>query len=406
MFPWMTTLVLRGMIELFDHQLTAVDQLKTGSILQGGVGSGKSLTAIAYYHKNEHPKDLFVITTAKKRDSLDWEREWKQYGLYSTDFLDPFLKVDSWNNLKKYVKVENCFFIFDEQRLVGSGVWVRSFLKIVKSNNWILLSATPGDTWMDYIPVFVANGFYKNRTEFIRRHVIYNSFVKFPKVDRYVEVGRLERLKKEILVVMEYQKETVSIYKNLSATFDKDKYTLVFNRKWNPYTDKPIQSLGELFFTIRKVVNSDPSRFALIETLLDIHRKLIVFYNFNYELDILKELSRFPIKVAEYNGHKHEPLPEGDKWVYLVQYMSGGEGWNCIETNTIVFYSLNYSYRIMTQAAGRIDRLNTPFAKLFYYRIISDSPIDKAILKALGNKKTFNQKNFIRVKNMCYNEGE
>lgn len=382
-----------GTIKLFKHQVEAIDKLRTGSILCGGVGSGKSLTALAYYYINKKfGVDLYIITTARKRDTLEWEREFEFLDLSNIQ-----ITVDSWNNIKKYTEVKYSFFIFDEQRVIGSGIWVRSFLKITKNNEWILLTATPGDTWLDYIPVFLANGFYKNRTEFIKRHVVYNPFVKFPKVRRYLEVDRLEKMKKYITVTMDYKRETKIKKENILASFDENKYVTVIKNRWNPYTNKPIKNVSELFFTMRKVVNSDISRLAIIQTLVDRHLKIIVFYNFNYELEILKELKRFPeIEVAEYNGHKHEPIPSGNKWAYLVQYMSGGEGWNCVETNAIAFYSQNYSYRMMTQAAGRIDRLNTPFSTLYYYNIISNSSIDLAIKKALENKKNFNEKTFER----------
>ena len=382
--------------KLFEYQLDAVNQLKTGSVLCGGVGSGKSITSIYYYTQQEFGKSLYIITTAKKRDSLDWERECARFALSTNRdaSIDHILvKVDSWNNIKKYVDVKDAFFIFDEQRVVGSGAWVKSFLKITKQNNWILLSATPGDTWMDYIPVFIANGFYRNRTEFIRRHVVYNSFVRFPKVDRYVEVARLERLKRQILVTMKYKKPTTSIHETIFAKHDKEKLQLVTKKRWNPFTDEPIKQVSELFVAVRRVVNSDPSRVDILKELLEKHRKIIVFYNFNYELDILRKF-KDQVKVAEWNGHKHEPLPEGEQWLYLVQYLAGSEGWNCIETNVIVFYSLNYSYRIMTQAAGRIDRMNTPFANLYYYKIVSSSWIDLAIRKAIANKKNFNEHKF------------
>lgn len=379
-------------IELYDHQKNAVERLGTGSILNGGVGSGKSMTALEYYATKVPPwQGLYIITTARKRDTLDWEQECEKRYLFKPQ------AVDSWNNIKKYVDVHDAFFIFDEQRVIGSGVWVKSFLKIVKNNDWILLTATPGDTWMDYIPVFIANGFYKNRTQFIKRHVIFNRFVTFPKVDRYLETDRLEKLKQYITVNMEYKKSTESIFKDVEVEYDKDKLEIVTKKRWNPYEEKPIRNAASMVYIGRKVINSDPTRMGNILALINLHRRLVIFYNFNYELDILREVDKYhDISVAEWNGHKHEPIPTGDKWVYLVQYTAGNEGWNCTETNTIVFYSLNYSYRIMHQAAGRIDRMNTPFQKLYYYRFISHSPIDQAILKALNNKKNFNVKRFAR----------
>lgn len=377
-------------IELYPHQIEAVDKLRTGSILNGGVGSGKSLTAIRYYFTKVPPwKGLYIITTAKKRDSLDWEKELES--LYPQIGKASVKAIDSWNNIRKYVNVDDHFFIFDEQRVIGSGAWVKSFLKITKKNDWILLTATPGDTWMDYIPVFIANGFYKNRTQFIKRHVVYNRYTKFPKVDFYREEDRLAKLKDHITIEMDYESPLESVYEDVLVEYDKDKLDIVVKQRWNPYVDKPLRAMSGVIYVGRKVINSDPSRLGTVQALLTKHRRIVIFYNFNYELEILRQLNKFPnVYVGEYNGFNHDPIPKGDKWVYLVQYLAGNEGWNCIQTNAMVFYSLHYSYRIMTQAAGRIDRLNTPFSKLFYYRLISNSFIDKAIVSALNRKKDFN----------------
>lgn len=404
-------------ISLYDHQKIAIEKLRSGSILRGGVGSGKSRTSLAYYFFKEceggiktngkgdftlmkKPKDLYIITTARKRDTLDWEHECAPFALSKdrgSSFCNVKVAVDSWNNIGKYVDVKNAFFIFDEQRVVGSGAWVKSFLKITKNNRWILLSATPGDTWMDYVPVFVANGFYKNRTEFIRRHVVYNRFSKFPKVDRYVETGRLQKLKNMITVEMPYAKPTIPHDEDVIVTFDKDKFDMIINKRWNIFENKPIKDVSELCFAMRKLVNSDTSRITAIKKLYEKHNKLIVFYNFNYELDMLRDFcNKNKITYSEWNGHKHEVIPKTKKWIYLVQYMSGAEGWNCIETNAIAFFSQNYSYKIMAQSAGRIDRLNTPFTDLYYYHLRSKSYIDQAIHKALKNKSDFNENKSVK----------
>lgn len=303
--------------------------------------------------------------------------------------------VDSWNNIRKYDKVTNAFFIFDEQRVVGYGAWVKAFLKIAKSNDWILLSATPGDTWQDYIPVFVANGFYKNKTEFCNEHVIYSRFSKYPKVDRYIGMNKLIRLRKSVLIDMDFDRKTVQNHEDIIVDYDEDLYRITMKRRWDPYQDKPIEQASGLCYCLRKICNSDDSRAMALLGLTKYHHKMIIFYNFNYELDILKNIP-WPegFEAAEWNGHKHQALPENDKWVYFVQYTAGCEGWNCIKTDTIVFYSQNYSYKVMQQASGRIDRLNTPFTNLFFYHFKSRAPIELAINRALVSKKKFNEKKF------------
>lgn len=408
-------------LELAPHQIKAIEEMKNGCILKGGVGTGKTRTALAYFYTRvadgtlringagdttspRRPTDIYVITTAKKRDELDWQGEAAALGILSAASADGDrrgssvagiqLTVDSWNNVGSYRNVAGAFFVFDEQRLVGSGSWVKAFYAIAKANQWIMLSATPGDTWMDYIPVFVANGFYKNRTEFIRRHVVYSNFTKFPKIDRYVETARLERLRRSVLVDMPYERHTTRRHHNVVVPYPKHVLDeRVVRDRWHVYEERPIRDVGELFNVMRKVVNSDPGRLVAIRKLLTEHVRLIIFYNFNYELEILRGLANGHV-VAEWNGHKHEPVPEGDSWVYLVQYTAGAEGWNCTTTDSMVFYSLPYSYKLWEQAHGRIDRLNTPYDELDYFILKSAAKIDMAIWRALLTKRSFSEKKF------------
>ena len=477
-------------VSLYPHQKDALKKLGNGRILFGGVGSGKSITAAAYYMLNEAPKDIYVITTAKKRDELDWNKEFAKFGVGRTkdSTTAGVLTVDSWNNIKRYQKTTQAFFIFDEQRLVGSGAWVKAFLKIARCNHWVLLSATPGDNWMDLVPMFVANGFYTNRTEFIREHVVYSPYAKFPKVLRYTGVGKLVRLRHRILVEMPYQKHTTRIQLDLPVEYDAELFKKVVKSRWHVYKDRPLRNVAEMFLVMRKVVNSDSSRLYAIRVLMEKHPRLIIFYNFDFELEQLRTLSEEwqtqipadttfseldstsqeweltstalvaePISqkvhsknesttmistttsgfeglkpgqctvsgmsmtesdfysdtslalgksagsksqnlsqedsllIAEWNGHKHDPVPETDRWVYLVQYAAGSEGWNCTSTDAMVFYSLTYSYKQWHQAKGRIDRLNTPHDTLYYYTLLSRSPIDLAIKGALSQKRNFNE---------------
>lgn len=410
------------MILLFEYQQSAINRLRSGSILYGGVGSGKSRTALAYYmfkeceaklplaiedrdgniiqsydtfEKMKNPKDLYIITTAKKRDSLDWDKEMGPFLMAegkNNGFCGTSVTVDSWNNIGKYANICNSVFIFDEQRLVGSGAWVKAFLKIAKKNHWILLSGTPGDTWLDYIPVFIANGFYRNRTEFITEHVIFNRFSTFPKVDRYVNVAKLIKMKKRVLVPMDYSSSHTSHVTYVNTSYDKESYRIVAEKRWNIEKNFPIQNKSEYCLLLRKIVNSDQSRIEALKQVIKDNVRLIIFYNFDYELEIIRNACReLDVSFAEWNGKKHMPVPQhSDKWVYIVQYAAGAEAWECTETDTILFYSLNYSYKINTQAQGRIDRNNSPFSDLYMIYLVSESSIDKSILKCLSEKRDFN----------------
>lgn len=397
-------------ISLYKHQEEALKKMKNGCILCGGVGSGKSRTALAYYFtlyggqlrpykQMKKPADLYIITTARKRDQFEWDGDMIPFLMSTNPECNKGSQkvvVDSWNNIKKYQKVYSAFFIFDEQRVVGSGAWVKAFLDIARKNKWILLSATPGDKWEDYIPVFVANGFYKNKSEFVRDHIIYSRFSKFPKVDRYLGTGKLLRLRNELLVDMDFERDTVQHHEDVYVSYDISAYKDLFRNRWNIWKDEPIKNAGELCYCLRKVVNQDTSRQIALLEIFEKHPRLIIFYNFDYELEIITNLYfGEDVEIAQWNGHAHQPVPEGKKWVYLVQYTAGAEGWNCIKTDTIVFYSQNYSYKVMIQASGRIDRLNTLYKDLYYYHLKSRSGIDLAISKALKSKKKFNESRWV-----------
>ena len=402
-------------VSLYPHQFEAIKKMHNGCILKGDVGTGKSITALSYwyikvcggmpkmpgieYHPMQNPMDIYIMTTAKKRDKQDWQLEAGKLGVNRESNENGVqLHVDSWNNITNYADVTDAFFIFDEQRLVGSGSWVKAFLKIAKNNRWIMLSATPGDNWMDYIPVFVANGFYKNRTEFIRRHVVFNQFSKFAKVERYTEQFLLNSLRDEILVDMPYERHTARHVANVLVDYDSDLYAATQKDRWHFLEERPIKDVAELFALLRRLVNTDISRLGELMKLMEKHPRLIVFYNFNYELDMLRILARtLGYPVAEWNGQKHQEIPDTDKWLYLVQYTAGAEGWNCVTTNAMVFWSLNYSYKIYHQSQGRIDRLNTPFIDLYYYVLRSASTIDTGIWKSLMGKKKFNELDFIKA---------
>lgn len=401
-------------INLYDFQLEAVKKMHNGCILCGDVGSGKSRTSLAYYCMQQNRsgntivyekirqtvEDLYIITTARKRDTFEWDSELANFRMSTNPENDAFkhsVIIDSWNNIHKYKDVKGAFFIFDEQRVVGRGEWVKSFLKITKVNHWILLSATPGDKWEDYIPVFVANGFYKNRTQFYDEHVIWDPRVSFPKIRGYFNTNRLIRLRDQVLVQMDDKRTTIPHHEDVFVVYDISAYRELTRTRWNPWLEKPIETASELCYAWRKIVNSDDSRQIAVLEILEDHPKAIIFYNFDYELEILRGIGyEEGTEIAEWNGHKHDALPTGSKWVYLVQYTAGCEGWNCVTTDTIIFFSQNYSYKVQHQAEGRINRLNTPYQDLYYYHLRSRSGIDLAIHRALMDKKTFNEGAFTK----------
>lgn len=401
---------------LYPHQREAVEKMFDGCILNGGVGSGKSRAGLYYYFTQcggerladeiipmKNPLDLYIITTAKKRNDLEWEPELNLFLMSTSEDLNQYnnkIVVDSWQNIGKYTDVHGAYFIFDEDHVTGNGAWVKAFYKIAKKNRWFILSASPGDKWEDFIAVFVANGFYRNKSEFIREHITYSPYItKYPKVQGYRNTGRLIRLRNKILIDMDYDRHTVQHHEDVYCSYDIPKYKDIMRKRWDPYKDAPIEQPSALCYVLRRVVNSDENRQMKLLELMENIPRAIIFYNFDYEREILLKLHYGDdYEIAEWSGHAHEPIPDGSHWVYLVQYTAGCEGFNCIKTNTIIFYSQNYSYKTMIQAAGRVDRLNSPYMDLYYYHLKSRSGIDLAISRALSEKRNFNEMKFVNGK--------
>lgn len=378
--------------KLYPHQREALKNIESGSILNGGVGSGKTLTSLIFYKQNYPERTLYVITTAKKRDTGDWEDDAEVAGV-------KIEAVDSWNNIKSYLNIDNAFFIFDEQRVVGYSTWGKTFIKIARKNKWVLLTATPGDTWMDYMTVFIANNFYRNKSDFVEQHVEFDAWVSFPKIKKYHNEGKLMSHRRSILIPMTFTRHTTRHKQKIQSSYDQKAYTRIFKDRWNVFEEKPIENASEMLQCLRKIVSADDDRVFNATVLLDMHPKVIVFYNYNYEREILIDIcERLGKPYSQWNGHAHEEIPHEEDWVYIVQYTAGAEGWNCTSTNIILFYSLNYSYKIMEQAEGRIDRINTPYTNLEYYYLTTKSSIEKDIFKSVETKKRFNESAWVRRK--------
>lgn len=406
-------------VQLRPFQVDCVKHLRSGKVLAAGVGAGKSIMSLYWYVtqccaydkssnlngelfklKPSSP-DLYIITTAKKRISQEWNDELLRFNLIagsnSHGMGNVYVTIDSWNNIRKYEGVKDAVFIFDEQRAIGSGVWAKAFVKIAKANKWLMCSATPADGWQDWCSIFIADGFHRNRTEFFRRHAVYSRFTKFPMITKWIDTDYLEKCRDAVLVTCTVPRDTERVWHDLTCGYDREAVKKAMKTRWNPETEAPFANANELVIYLRRLINTDKTRLSYASHVCKDHRRTIIFYSLNAELEeILKLESETGIKVYQFNGHKHDPLPEGSDWIYAVQFFSGSEGWNCTTTDTILYWSLPYSYKQFEQAAGRIDRLDTKYKILNYYVMKSFSPLDISIGRALSNKKDFNLRAFMK----------
>ena len=418
-------------IILKPFQENCLERLSTGKVLAADTGAGKSIMSLAWYlskecASDEHSlksgakawtlyhgsPDLYIITTPKKRDSEEWESDLSKFNLVkgrnSKEMGEVNIFIDSWNNIKKYTEIKNSVFIFDEQRAVGSGTWAKSFVKIAKQNHWIMLSATPGDTWSDWCPLMIAKGYYPNRTAFFNKHAVYNPYVKYREIIRWDNTDELEYYRSKMLVTCRMEKKTTRHFEEVIADCS-NKYEVkrAYKERTNPKTGEPFKSASELCAYTRNIINTDPTRSAVGLKIIQMYDRIIIFYTLTDELEGIKwACNKAGRKMYFYNGEIHDQVPTGNNWAYIVQYTAGSEAWNCTTCNAMLFWDLTYSYKQFKQATGRIDRLNTPYSDLYYYAIRSYMPLDLAIRRALREKKDFNSRGFLKSVRAQYSKGE
>ena len=392
------------MIKLLKYQEEAIQKLHSGSVLYGATGSGKSLTGLAYYMRCWSHLDLYIITTSKKRNAGEWEEEIAKLGC------PPPKAIDSWNRLKNYRMVSDAFFLFDEHKVGGHGKWAQSMITIAKKNKWILLTATPGDVWDDYASIFIANEFVKNKTTWNEDFCIFDRISKYPKIIGYQREDVLKNMRDAVLVPMEYQSEKVPIPYVIPYKVDHEEeaYVLARRKSLRHPEMRAFRNTSAMFAYMRMNLPDKESKIQALADVLKKEPKAIIFYNFTPEKYEIENAARqVNIPFFQYNGQIKDNVPDGDTWVYAVQYTAGAEAWNCITCRTVIFYSMNYSYKVMTQAKGRIDRCNSPFDELHYYYFISpDFEIDQEILNALTRKEKFNEEALANKHFIGYQEDE
>lgn len=371
-----------------DYQKRAINQMHNGCILCGGVGAGKSLTSLGYIDKVYPSGTVYIITPARKRNTGEWFDDIRKNDMDETRFV-----VDSWNNLSKYKDVKDAFFLFDEQKVSGKGTWAKSLIRIAKSNQWILLSATPGDTYDDYATVLIANGFVRNRTTWYDEYCVTKSQPFFHIVD-HKNKDVIDMMIRRIFIKMDYQSDKKRIERVIpiqARSAGEEKEILMTHKA--PGAQMPFTTFAAAIAYVRMNCYDKSKKTEALRKIIEKHKKIIVFYNFLSEkLEIERAAIDANVTINFYNGQRHDPIPDTDEWVYGVQYNSGAEAWNCITTNAMVFYSPNYSYKTMEQAHGRIDRVNSPYECLYYYMLLNELNIDNKVMNALSSKKDFNEK--------------
>lgn len=405
---------LKGVIDiqkriLYDSQEEVIQEIEGNSkILELGTGSGKTLISLQEYldHHSQHP--LLIICPNSKFREGGWDREVavieKHYGVKIDYEVIPYShlwtkrkvpKKPTYKTNDKLGDYKGRFIIFDEIHFVKNPTSERgktAQLLIKNSKGFLGLSATPlSNGWEDSMNYFIMFGMAKNKTSFIREYA--------SGLDHYYKPYGW---KGDLLSPMW---EAISIFRDKHDMTDLPKLTLqdVYFKKSTRYSkilkdriceDIVYDTVPKLYAGLRQYANLKHKGEYLNELLEGTSENVVVFYNFNTELDEIMKAIPKGKKVFIANG-KGYSIPQKGKWgnvknsVSVVQYQSGGTGIEMQYAYTVVFFSPTYSYQDYEQSMGRVYRTGQE-ENVTAYLFKTRGTVETAIWKSLEKKKDFN----------------
>lgn len=391
---------------LYNFQRQLLNSIEENYIIAADTGTGKTMMAIHHYLKHNTGEPLLILAPPQKIKEGGWQRE--------LDFVASHYNIEipydiiSYGVLsKRWKEYKDWFLVMDECHYVKNPTSQRGKAAInltKQSTNFLLLSATPSSNgWGDTIAYMIMFGYYKNKTQFLKEHAVYN---------------RIDYGNGPVNVVSDYrdQEKLQKLYQSFSIKLAKedclDLPPLVFEKvHFKPSKEyniiKKDRVLGEeLFDNISKLQHglrfyaNQADKLKYTEMLLEgTEENVIIFYNYKQENEELKKIAKkLKKKVFEVSGSKTN-LPDKEKWtslknsVTIVQYQAGAAGIELQYANIVIFHTPTYSYQDYEQALGRAYR-NGQTKKVTVYQYITKNTIETSIYQALAAKKDFTEELF------------
>lgn len=399
---------------LYDYQREAVRALVRGKhIVVAGTGSGKGAMAVVWARQvceTTGKRKVLVITTASKAhmkpndfelDADKWNgKEWRKS-------LSSF-SVISWHKFAAWVntywdELGEWVLVADEVAKASAGVssgMGKAFLKFTARNrDWAGFTATPGDVWLKFYPYFQACGLVRNKTQFMSRYCVVQTFKGFPEIVNYRYEHELKNFWTQISTAPDTSKMMAELPDEAHKTLGFKKpsvYNKIINTRISP-DGEMLDTPGALCAELRRQCFTKEKKQWITDFVENLGAGVVMFYNFIKTGDELEELVSKAIpkgaKVWRIDG-KHHDIPTADtigKYdVVLCQWQSGSEALNLQFLHYWVAVELCYSYSTAVQARGRIKRIGQKNFMRYYY-LLTDGTIEQAILKCLKNKSEFSE---------------
>lgn len=412
--------------QLYPYQEKYLEGLPSRYMFSASLGVGKSPMALVHYIRKAYPQPLLILAPASKVRSSDWSRELEEvfaahnlalpeYQVLSYDKFaynpsnDAFRKGKrpKWHEFAPDYGGKEWAVIADEVQYCKAPSSNRSkaLYHVAKNASFFIgLSGTPmPNGWIDFANYSKIFGFTKGITEFKKKYCDIQTYKGFPEIVGYWRIPELEKQWRSIAKPLSRENATElpeRTFYNIKLKAPRIYFEYLVDRKneQGVLLDNP----SKLAHALRQSLAKNKID-RLDEILSSTSDNVVVFYNYELELQLIKEMLAKKHKdkmMFEQNGHKHE-IPPKEAWervhnsVTLAHYKSGATGVEMQYANITIYYSPTYSYAEYEQSKGRTHR-NGQTKKCIYYRFYSVGTIEKNIWECIAQKKDFSEKLWIK----------
>lgn len=410
-------------IKLYEHQKEAlkISTHQDHVAYYHDMGLGKTFTGAEKMNELGAEINLVICQKSKVNDWIDhfidyYSNQYMIYNLTNKKELDLFNQFEGYKigvinydlvwRRKELLKLEDFTLMLDESSLIQNEQAKRSkFIMKFKPKNVILLSGTPtGGKYERLWSQLHLLGWNISKEMYYNHYVDYewDDSEGFPRmvIHGYKNEERLKRKMRQYGCYFLKTDEVFDLPKQIHQTIKVDTI-----KEYRTFREKSIvkvenvelvgdTTLTKMLYERQLCGQYNEDKLAAFSDLLEsTSDRLIVFYNFNAELDALKHISDILGRVSSIVNGKYKDLYAYDQKndsVTFLQYQAGAMGLNLQKANKIVYFTPPLSSELFEQSKKRIHRIgqNKP---CFYYYLICKSSVEEKIYRTLKMRKDYTE---------------
>jgi SNF2 family DNA or RNA helicase len=417
-------------IKLFPHQQTALDETndlnRVAYYLDMGLGKtyvgsekmiqlGEKVNLLIcqkskiqdwIHHFAEYYSDILIYDLTNKKQ-FD---EFFEFGINNLIFKQAIgiINYDLAFRRPELLKLENFTLMLDESSIIQNETTKRSkFVLKLRASNVILLSGTPTSGKYENLYSQLKLLGWKISKDLYWKQYIEVEWIEnddgFPikRVSGYKNVDRLKmKLRQYGAVFMKSEEvfdlpDMITVKIPVKATKDYKKFV-----RSSMITLGDIELIGDTVLTKRLYSRMlcghyNQDKLDALKDLIDsTEDRLIVFYNFNDELNlILNLIGDRPVSIINGSTKDLSAYEDHDDAVTLVQYQAGAMGLNLQKANKIIYFTLPEKSELFEQSKKRIHRIGQT-QRCFYYIMMVENSIEEDVLSTLEMRKDYTDELF------------